>query len=407
MSDPQPTAHAHSHGHARATAADAQPSMDMLDTLDRTLAVVQQVADRVQPGQWADAAPCDDWTARDVANHLVQSNHWTLSLLSDGATPRPQGDAATADPAAELARTGAEVSAALRALDPGHLIASPFGEMPPSGFAAFLAVHILNHGWELAKATGQSTDLDPELSAALLGLAKRTIPGGLRPGAPFAPETEIVETAPAADRLAAYLGHEPRFFDHLGPDAARRAQGPSMVDMLGTAVAAAQQTIRRIEPGQWDLPTPCTEWTVRDVVAHLATGNHVVAEAFAGRPAGYDWQPEGDAAQAYAETARALMHAVEAPGAMTQTVALPYGEFPGERAAGLRLVDILSHTWDLAKATGQPTDFLPELNELALEMSRAAMQGRPRPAEVFAAEQPAPKGASAADRLAAFLGRTV
>jgi hypothetical protein len=40
-------------------------------------------------------------------------------------------------------------------------------------------------------------------------------------------------------------------------------------------------------------------------------------------------------------------------------------------------------------------------------MSQAMLQGRERPAGVIGPEQPAPDGASMADRLAAFLGRVV
>lgn len=38
---------------------------------------------------------------------------------------------------------------------------------------------------------------------------------------------------------------------------------------LGRAFEAVGELIARIEPEQWNAPTPCTEWTVRDVVGHL------------------------------------------------------------------------------------------------------------------------------------------
>ena len=30
--------------------------------------------------------------------------------------------------------------------------------------------------------------------------------------------------------------------------------------------------VERIAAGQWDLPTPCTEWNVRDLLRHLVSG---------------------------------------------------------------------------------------------------------------------------------------
>ena len=44
-----------------------------------------------------------------------------------------------------------------------------------------------------------------------------------------------------------------------------------------TAIATAQAEIRRrvaaIGAGQWDLPTPCTDWSVTDLVVHLIAGS--------------------------------------------------------------------------------------------------------------------------------------
>jgi uncharacterized protein (TIGR03086 family) len=74
----------------------------------------------------------------------------------------------------------------------------------------------------------------------------------------------------------------------------------------------------------------------------------------------------------------------------------------------LRTTDVLTHAWDIAKATGQSTDLDPELAAEALEASRMRIQPAFRgPGRPFAAEQPAPEGAPVADQLAAFLGRTV
>ena len=64
------------------------------------------------------------------------------------------------------------------------------------------------HGWDLAKATGQSTDLDPELAEGLL--ANAPIPDTFRGDEPmpFGPQQEAPPGATAADRLAAYLGRK-------------------------------------------------------------------------------------------------------------------------------------------------------------------------------------------------------
>jgi uncharacterized protein (TIGR03086 family) len=65
------------------------------------------------------------------------------------------------------------------------------------------------------------------------------------------------------------------------------------------------------------------------------------------------------------------------------------------------------HAWDLAKATGQDTDFAPDHCEAALAMSRHRMANMDRANMPFKDEAPVPADAPAADRLAGFLGRQV
>ena len=63
------------------------------------------------------------------------------------------------------------------------------------------------HGWDLAKATGQDANLDPELAAQLLESAG--IPDAFRGPdgqAPFGPQVDVDDSSPPADQLAAYLG---------------------------------------------------------------------------------------------------------------------------------------------------------------------------------------------------------
>ena len=65
------------------------------------------------------------------------------------------------------------------------------------------------HGWDLARATGQPTDLDPGLAAGLLSQARLAIPDAYRGPdgqALFGPAREAPAGAGPADQLAAFLG---------------------------------------------------------------------------------------------------------------------------------------------------------------------------------------------------------
>ena len=92
-----------------------------------------------------------------------------------------------------------------------RIVTAPFGRFPGEVLAKFAATDQFQHGWDLARALGQDTDLAPDLATALLALAHVSITDALRGPdtvASFGPEREAPDGACPADRLAAYLGRE-------------------------------------------------------------------------------------------------------------------------------------------------------------------------------------------------------
>jgi uncharacterized protein (TIGR03086 family) len=152
-------------------------------------------------------------------------------------------------------------------------------------------------------------------------------------------------------------------------------------------------------------PTPCPEWDVKALIDHVIDGNQRVAVRAGGQPAPL---PE-DLDAAHRASADAAQEIFAQPQALARTYQLPIGELPGTAFIELRTSDLLVHAWDLAVATGQPTDLDPELAEYVLAfskqmMSRPGLRGDDRP---FGEEQPCGDERPAADRVAAFLGREV
>jgi uncharacterized protein (TIGR03086 family) len=153
-------------------------------------------------------------------------------------------------------------------------------------------------------------------------------------------------------------------------------------------------------------PTPCPAWTVLDLLEHVIGGNYRVAER-AGRPKQAPLRPEG-LAEAHEHSAAIAHETFASPGAMTAVFELPIGPVPGKSFIRMRTTDLLAHAWDLAVATGQPTNLDPEL---AAEMLADARQHLgpelPGPGKPFGEEQPCATDRLPADQLAAFLGRAV
>ena len=183
-----------------------------------------------------------------------------------------------------------------------------------------------------------------------------------------------------------------------------------MIDQLQQAIASTRAVMAGVNADQLHAATPCASWDVAEVINHIVGGQEFFQAGLAGRPpAGETDYAAGDYMAAFDEAAAGTIAAFSAEGAMEKTVSLPFGDMPGAALAGLATTDTFVHGWDLAKATGQSTDLEPDLAEGLLGQSRMAIQDSFRGPEgaPFGPQQEAPDGASAADQLAAFLGRTV
>ncbi len=160
------------------------------------------------------------------------------------------------------------------------------------------------------------------------------------------------------------------------------------VDLLSTmekVLDRAGTVVDGVEPSQLGNQTPCTEWTVRDVINHVVGGATMFAECV----------EQGSVRAAFSSE-----------GALEKTVKLPFGEMPAGVALNIAVMDVMTHSLDIAKATGQTVDD-EELLETALTIGRQLITADFRSPGIFDAEQPAPPDASPADRLLAFAGRRV
>ena len=164
--------------------------------------------------------------------------------------------------------------------------------------------------------------------------------------------------------------------------------------------------LANLSPDQFGAPTPCSEWTIRDLIEHVIAGNEHVGQ-WAGSHEEPPARPD-DIVAAHRAAAVAAQEVFARPGGMAAVFKLRFGEVPGEVFIGMRTTDVLTHAWDLAAATNQSTDLDPELATEQLAAARAIVAPQFRgPGKPFGDEQPCPPGRTAADQLAAFLGRKV
>ena len=175
----------------------------------QAVATTREVLANVTADQLGDSTPCASYNVGQLIDHLIGAQHFFLAGLQGQPPVGADAEFHTGDYLAAYDEITAKAIAGFS--EPGVLekmLTMPFGEMPGAAVMGLATNDTLTHGWDLAKATGQSTDLAPELATAVLEQARSSIQDAFRgpEGAPFGPEQPCADDAPAADRLAAFLG---------------------------------------------------------------------------------------------------------------------------------------------------------------------------------------------------------
>jgi len=144
--------------------------MDVATLHRRTVEDWERRVAAVGDGDWDRPTPCTDWTVRDLVNHVVGEELWTVPLL-DGSTIADVGDRFDGDvlgPAPHETCHDAAVAAA-RSVDDhapdGGMVHLSYGDERVEEYVRQLAADHLVHGWDLSVATGGDPRLDPELVA--------------------------------------------------------------------------------------------------------------------------------------------------------------------------------------------------------------------------------------------------
>lgn len=194
-----------------------------------------------------------------------------------------------------------------------------------------------------------------------------------------------------------------------------------LIDRYVLTSAEFEERLRRVRAGQWALPTPCSEWNVRDLVNHMARGNLNYVRLIGGATSAEflglrDADALGaDPVAAYVRSVRECAAAFAVPGAMRRTVDYPLGRVTGRQALAVRITDSTIHTWDLARAIGAEDtldaglvgwidDHLDEIYA-GLAETPVSLDSTHR---FFAAPEGEPgSGASQQDRLLHRMGRTI
>lgn len=183
--------------------------MNILELLPRALDQTEAIVAGISPDQMNAPTPCGDWDVRTVIGHLVRGNQNTAAVAEGNPrNPNPVAEIG-ADPAGAYRESAAQVKQAWQ--EPSRLnqaYQTPLGMLPGIALLTLRLADNVTHGWDLARATGQTPRYDDDVVQTALTFAETRLNGERPPGGPFAPSVPVSDDLPAIDRLAAFLGRQ-------------------------------------------------------------------------------------------------------------------------------------------------------------------------------------------------------
>lgn len=148
------------------------------------------------------------------------------------------------------------------------------------------------------------------------------------------------------------------------------------MDILSALDAATDEFGRRLRlvgEQMWVLPTPCSDWDVQYLTAHVIGGNRFAVHIIGGMTATEaieqvmsSPQLGEDAVATWSSTWVAQAAAFHADGALQRLVDHPLGETSGRQFLEFRVFDTTLHAWDLARAINADERLDPDLVDVVL-----------------------------------------
>jgi uncharacterized protein (TIGR03086 family) len=174
------------------------------------------------------------------------------------------------------------------------------------------------------------------------------------------------------------------------------------------------EVLATVGAGEWDRPSMCTEWTIRDVIGHVVWGQRLAHGWAVGREytetggapgaphPGSDELAGAQPLEAWRAASAATMPALTPESLSRLIVTSGFGEIPLEGFVTLLVTDLLAHTADIAYALGHDVRLAPEAIPFAFAWSREQTFRVPGG---VGPELTPPTGADEQTRFLAYLGR--
>ena len=190
--------------------AGGAPALRFSETLLSNYALACDAVMRVLRGiprhRMTNFTPCPEWNVRELIHHMIDVN----DLFGDTVAGRTHCDTQHVDDAFLTAAFAHSVERTAVAFISDHVVEpcffTPFGSLSIAATVQHCTNDMLVHAWDLARATGQSTDLAPDVADECLRVLHTLHYLVPRDTGVYGPERAAPLDACPADRLAAFLG---------------------------------------------------------------------------------------------------------------------------------------------------------------------------------------------------------
>jgi uncharacterized protein (TIGR03086 family) len=182
------------------------------------------------------------------------------------------------------------------------------------------------------------------------------------------------------------------------------------------AVLTSAALVATITPADLDRPTPCADWNLGELVAHMSAQHRgFAAAADGGGDSLEEWAVDSSPADLVADHQAAVdqvIAAFAADGVLDRRFSLAEfsatATYPAATAIGFHFIDYVVHGWDVARALGVAFDPEPDIAAAALLMALEIPNGpeRQKPGAAFAPGVDRDDDAPVIDRVVSLLGRS-
>lgn len=184
-----------------------------------------------------------------------------------------------------------------------------------------------------------------------------------------------------------------------------------IADRYRARADAFQRKVAAVTPDAWDNPSPCADWTARDVVGHVVDMHHVMLRSVEREPTAAPSLRE-DPLGAFLSARTDVEALLEDSELAASQCSTPMGPMTVEdHIDGVASQDLVIHGWDLARATGQDDTIDPQEVERMWPDAQNIGEELRTPGAfgpgivVFGPEVAVPADAPLQDRLLGLMGR--